>query len=81
MHERELSDHDRMPQSETEVPRCRKSQLRVGLAETHLDDLADMLWRHVFFGRLDIAEFTLVRVSLGVQLMPLAGLGNLGSDM
>lgn len=26
----------------------------------HLNDLADMLWRHVLFGRLDIAKLALV---------------------
>ena len=40
-------------------------------AEAHPDDLSDMLWWHVLLRRLHIAEFPLVSISLGVQLLPL----------
>lgn len=52
------------------------TEFPVGHVAVVADDLPDVLGGHVLFLRVHEAEFSLLRIALGLQLLPLAGCGD-----
>jgi hypothetical protein len=53
---------------------CRTSHPK---KKPHFDDLANVLWRHIFLWSLHVAKLALVGIALGIHLRPLACLQKL----
>lgn len=50
------------------------SEFSVGHISVISDDLADVLWWHVFFLRVDEAKFSLFRIAFRLKLLPFTSL-------